>query len=113
MEQLLACFSQAVDALKAQSSRAPSAKLTLVVHDWGCIPGFMYSNTAGCDKLVAFDVLLAKKPDRLYYALKHLTYQGHFAICFKVFPDTPFGSGFRGASPGSRAPPTVLRASWS
>ena len=64
-------------------------------------------------KDAAFDVLLAKKPDRLYYALNHLTYQGHFAICFKVFPDTPFGSGFRGASPGSRAPPTVLRASWS
>ena len=84
MEQLLACFSQAVDALKAQSSRAPSAKLTLVVHDWGCAPGFMYSNTAGCDKLVAFDVLLAKKPDRLYYALNHLNYQGHFAISFKV-----------------------------
>ena len=84
IEQLLACFSQAVDALKAQSSRAPSAKLTLVVHDWGCAPGFMYSNTAGCDKLVAFDVLLAKKPDRLYYALNHLNYQGHFAICFKV-----------------------------
>jgi hypothetical protein len=84
MEQLLACFSQAVDALTAQSSRAPSARLTLVVHDWGCAPGFMYSNTAGCDKLVAFDVLLAKKPDRLYYALNHLHYQGHFALAFKV-----------------------------
>lgn len=84
MEQLLACFAQTVDALKAQSSRAPSAKLTLVVHDWGCAPGFMYSNTAGCDKLVAFDVLIAKKPDRLYYALNHLNYQGHFAICFKL-----------------------------
>ena len=84
MEQLLACFSQAVDALKAQSSRAPSAKLTLIVHDWGCAPGFMYSNTAGCDKLVAFDVLMAKKPDRLYYALNHLNYQGHFAIAFKL-----------------------------
>lgn len=84
MEQLLACFSQAVDALTAQSSRAPSARLTLVVHDWGCAPGFMYSNTAGCDKLVAFDVLLAKKPDRLYYALNHLHYQGHFALAFKL-----------------------------
>ena len=33
---------------------------------------------------MAFDVLLAKKPDRLYYALNHLNYQGHFAICFKL-----------------------------
>ena len=44
----------------------------------------MYSNMNRCDKLVAFDVLLAKKPDRLYYALNHLNYQGHFAISFKV-----------------------------
>ena len=93
IQQLLTCFSQAVDALKAQSTRPrlplrnggyPSTKLTLVVHDWGCIPGFMYSNMNRCDKLVAFDVLLAKKPDRLYYALNHLHYQGHFAICFKL-----------------------------
>mmetsp|Transcript_33645 Transcript_33645/g.83888 ORF Transcript_33645/g.83888 Transcript_33645/m.83888 type:complete len:100 (-) Transcript_33645:176-475(-) len=40
------------------------------MHDWGVIPGFCYANAAGCDKLVAFDVLPGP-PDRLYYTLVH------------------------------------------
>ena len=55
------CFGQAVAALRAYSTAA-SAKLTLVVHDFGVVPGFAYSNTGGCDKLIVFDVLALEFP---------------------------------------------------
>jgi len=53
------------------------------MHDWGVIPGFCYANAAGCDKLVAFDVLPGP-PDRLYYKLVHTNYQSMFAIAFAL-----------------------------
>jgi len=89
IDQLLECFAQAVDALKGQSTCDPPAKLTVVVHDWGCMPGFMYANTSCVDKLVAFDVLMAKKADRLYYSLVHLNYQANFAVSFRLSRYSP------------------------
>ena len=62
--------------------------LSLVVHDWGMIPGFYHSNSAGCDKLIVFDVLPANpkldEPDSAYYALVHLNYQVMFALAFRL-----------------------------
>jgi len=81
------CFGQGVAALRAQST-SPNAKLILVVHDFGIVPGFAYSNTVGCEKLVVFDVIpanpLEDKPDRVYYALVHANYQSMFALSFRL-----------------------------
>ena len=85
IDQVSRCFSQAVDALKAQSTRREGdspAKLTVVVHDWACVFGLIYSNTVGCDKLVTFDVLVSDKPDSIYHALNHFNYQTNLAITF-------------------------------
>ena len=58
LHEMGTCFSQAVAALQGQASTRPGVgKLTLIVHDWGIVPGFMHSNSVGCDKLVVFDVL--------------------------------------------------------
>lgn len=87
LDEMAACFAQGVAALRAHSTRA-SHTLTLVVHDWGIAPGFMFSNSVGCDKLVVFDVLpsdpTSDVPDRGYYALVHLNYQSFFAISFAL-----------------------------
>ena len=85
MDETTTCFGQGVDALLAQATAA-TPKLTLIVHDFGIVPGFMYSNSVGCDKLVVFDVLpgnpLKDAPDRMYYALVQTNYQAMFATSF-------------------------------
>ena len=85
LDQIAACFAQAVAALQSYATRKGHT-LTLVVHDWGIAPGFMHSNSLGCDKLVVFDVLIPNpkkdKPDKFYYPLNHLNYQSCFAIAF-------------------------------
>ena len=48
------------------------------------MPGFYYSNSAGCDKLIVFDVLVNEKPDNMYYALVQLNYQAMFALSFRL-----------------------------
>ena len=87
MEETAACFAQAVAALK-QVSTAKASKLSLVVHDFGVVPGFCHSNCVGCDKLVVFDVLpthpIKDKPDRISDALVQLNYQLLFATSFKL-----------------------------
>ena len=87
LDEMAACFAQGVAALRALATRAGGHELTVVVHDWGIAPGFMFSNAVGCDRLVVFDVLPAgpsERPDKLYYALVHLNYQGMFAISFAL-----------------------------
>ena len=83
LHEIARCFAQAVDALRSQST-AQGAALSLVVHDWGVVPGFYYSNSAGCDKLIVFDVLVNEKPDNMYYALVQLNYQAMFALSFRL-----------------------------
>ena len=75
MHETATCFGQAVSALRSLA-KAPEPRLSLIVHDFGIVPGFYFSNTVGCDKLVVFDVLptnpILHKPDSIYHALVHV-----------------------------------------
>mmetsp|Transcript_49724 Transcript_49724/g.151365 ORF Transcript_49724/g.151365 Transcript_49724/m.151365 type:complete len:348 (-) Transcript_49724:15-1058(-) len=87
LEEMSRCFEQAVTAFLAEAGSGRSPKLTVVVHDWAVPPGMYFSNGRGCDKLVVFDVLMPAdgcQPDRIYYMLNHLTYQGFFAFSFLI-----------------------------
>lgn len=89
-DEVASCYAQAVEALQTEASSSRPAfsakpKLTLVVHDWGIVPGFCHSNTHGCDKMVVFDSLPADeswRPESTYCLLCQMTYQLVFALSF-------------------------------
>ncbi|KAL3927036.1 MAG: hypothetical protein SGPRY_003011 [Prymnesium sp.] len=83
MDEMSECVRQAIGALRSTSTH-PSPLLTLVLHDWGVMPGLIYANTNICHKVVVFDVLPSKKPDSVMTGLLHIHYQSLFAITFAI-----------------------------
>ena len=78
-------FPQGVATLKTQG--AQGAPLSIIVHDWAVAFGFVYSNSVGCQKLIAIDVLpsVGYQPDSAYTKYVHRIYQGLNALSFRLY----------------------------
>jgi len=68
-DDMASCFREAAKALRAESSLPSKAKFTGIFHDWGVVPGSIWSNRAiadgsdnAPDEIVYFDVLMNPHP---------------------------------------------------
>lgn len=83
LEEMLTCFEQGVATLKAQGVQG--TPLSIIVHDWAVVFGFIYSNKIGCQKLIAIDVLPPHQPESAYTKYVHKIYQTLSVLSFQLY----------------------------